>query len=217
MANRGETNPHVLRGEIGIENVFGYSCGVYKDLSQWVGGVHAVGEDADCSEIVAYRFFGIDSVAFKSSMVLRFGTRANDIKSILYYYRDLPMETPKVETPETWTLSGPFYVSDYTQFKDETLPVEVEQGSSGEWDWGGRKLSTVKMESEHIWVDFIRWFRRNLEGNYGTQPVNCAAYASPMITSHAERKMVLRLGFDGWMKIWINGNQLQHCSMTMAL
>ncbi|OVE73888.1 hypothetical protein BVX94_02480, partial [bacterium B17] len=68
----GETNPHVLRG-IGSEDVFCYSFGVYKDLSQWVGGVHAVGENAKCSEIVAYRFFGPDAVTFKSSMVLRMG------------------------------------------------------------------------------------------------------------------------------------------------
>lgn len=208
----GETNPHVLRG-IGTEDVFGYSFGVYKDLSQWMGGAHAIGQNADCSEIVTYRFFGIDSVAFKSSIVLRFGTRANDIESVLYFYKDIGTKTPEVEYPGTWTLSGPFDVSDYKSFEQERLPENVERGTSGQWDWGRRKLSTVKMESEHTWVDFTRWFRRNQVGNVGTQPDECAAYASTVITSPEKRKVSLRLGFDDWMKIWLNGEPvaaLQH-------
>jgi hypothetical protein len=208
----GETNPHVIRG-IGSEDVFGYSFGVYKDLSQWVGGVHAVGENKNTSEIVAYRFFGPDSIAFKSSMVLRFGTRANDIESVLYYYKDLDTKVPIVESPKTWTLAGPFGVSNDKSFGQEKLPENVEKGTSGQWDWGLRKLSTIKMESEHTWVDFTRWFRRNQGGNVGTQPDKCAAYASTVVTSPEERKVTLCLGFDDWMKIWLNGQPiavLQH-------
>lgn len=49
--------------------------------------------------------------------------------------------------------------------------------------------------------------------NVGTQPDNCAAYARTVIASHEERKVTLRLGFDDWMNIWLNGNPvttLQH-------
>ncbi len=188
----GETNPHVIRG-IGSEDVFGYSFGVYKDLSQWTGGVHAVGENANTSEIVAYRFFGPDSIAFKSSMVLRFGTRANDIESVLYYYQAHDTKCA---------------VSNSESFSLEKLPEQVENGTAGQWDWGHRKLSTIKVESEHTWVDFARWFRRNQVGNTGTQPDKCAAYATTVITSPAERKVKLRLGFDDWMKVWLNGKPL---------
>jgi len=204
----GETNPHVIRG-IGSEDVFGYSFGVYKDFSQWMGGVHAVGKNADCSEIVAYRFFGIDSVAFKSSMVLRFGTRANDIENVLYYYKDLGTEAPRVESPDTWTLSGPFGVAEYEHFAREALPDEVETGTAGEWSWGRRKLSAVEMDSEHTWVDFARCFRRNQGGNTGTQPDQCAAYAKTVIPSQAARKALLVLGFDDWMKVWLNGRAVK--------
>ena len=200
----GETNPHVLRG-IGSEDAFGHSFGVSKDSSQWMGGTHAVGENADCSEVVAYRFFGIDSVAFKSSMVLRFGTRANDVENVLYFYKDIHARPSSVETPESWTLSGPFGVSDYESFEQEDLPEGVRTGTPGEWEWGNRRVSTVAMDSEHTWVDFVRCFRRNQGGNGGTQPDKCAAYASGVISSKEKRNVMLRLGFDDWMKIWLNG------------
>ncbi|MEI8041678.1 MAG: DUF2961 domain-containing protein, partial [Verrucomicrobiota bacterium] len=200
----GETNPHVIRG-IGTEDAFGHSFGVYKDQSQWMGGVHAVGERADCSEFAAYRFFGIDSVAFKSSMVLRFGTRSNDVESVFYYYKELGQETPKVESPKTWTLSGPFGVTDYEQFKQEPLPQEVINGATNEWNLEGRKLAAVQMESQHTWVDFVRWFRRDHTGNVGSQPDQCAAYARTVISSLRKRAVTLRLGFDDWMNIWLNG------------
>lgn len=208
----GETNPHVLRG-IGDEDVFGYGYGIYKDLSQWVGGPHVVGGGPNTSEVVTYRFFGPGSVRFNSSLSLRFGTRANDIENVLYYYKDLGLESPKVESQRTWTLSGPFGVSDYKHFEQEELPEEVEKGTHGEWNWGRRRLSAVKMESEHTWVDFTRWFRRNQGGNIGTQPDKCAAYASTVISSLKEREVILRLGFDDWMNIWLNGqpiSTLQH-------
>jgi hypothetical protein len=200
----GETNPHALRG-IGSEDVFCHSFGVYKDLSQWSGGVHAVGENKDCSEVVAYRFFGPDSVAFNSSLVLRFGTRANHVENVLYHYTDPGVEPVEVESPKEWTLSGPFTVADYETFEEEALPDEVMNGTAGKWDWGGRSMLPVTMSPEHTWVDFARWYRINRSGNTGTQPHRCAAYAGTVIASERARKAILRLGFDDWMKIWLNG------------
>ena len=57
------------------------------DMSAWAGAPHVVGLNADCLEVVAYRFFGADSVTFNSSLSLRFGTRANEMESVLYYYK----------------------------------------------------------------------------------------------------------------------------------
>ena len=200
----GETNPHVLRG-IGAEDLFGYGFGIYADMSQWVGGPHIVGNGPSASEVVTYRFFGPDSVRFSSSLSLRIGTRANDIENVLYYYKDHSTEVPKVESPETWTLCGPFDVTDYARFEQEELPQDVEKGTTGEWSWGRRKLSALQIKSEHTWVDFARWYRRNQGGNTGTQPDTCAAYASTVIPSQEERQATLCLGFDDWIKIWLNG------------
>jgi len=200
----GETNPHVLRG-IGSEDVFCYSFGVYKDLSQWVGGVHAVGENADCSEVVAYRFFGVDSVAFKSSLVLRFGTRANRIENLLYYYKDMNSSAPDVETPKQWTLSGSDHVTDFEAFAKETLvkPPPPRQPERGQPRLTMKKDITVT--PEHTWVDFSRWLRFNGHGNTGTQPHHCSADAATVITSEKARKATLVLAFDDWLKVWLNG------------
>ena len=112
----GETGPHVLRG-IGSEDVFGHSFGMYPEMSDWTGAPHVVGLNAECSEVVAYRFFGADSVSFNSSLSLRFGTRANDMESVLYYYREAGSDAPKVETPGRWTLSGPFECQTFDDFR----------------------------------------------------------------------------------------------------
>ena len=199
----GETNPHVLRG-IGSEDVFCYSFGVYKDLSQWVGGVHAVGTNAKCSEIVAYRFFGVDSVAFKSSMVLRFGTRENHIENMLYYYRDITVKPVEVETPKEWTLAGSNHITNFEAFKaaELVLPPPPKHPKRGKPRITNKK--DVKAIPEHTWLDFSRWFRFNGNGNVGTQPYSCSADATTTITSEKERKVVIRLAFDDWAKVWLN-------------
>ncbi len=200
----GETNPHAMRG-IGSEDVFGHSFGVHKDMNPWMGAGHVIGSGPKTSEVVAYRFFGIDSVAFDSSLVLRFGTLANDIENILYYYKVRGSKPPAVESPARWKLAGPLEVSDFKAFKQADLPESVLEGAHAEWRWGRRTLSSVEMETERTWVDFCRWFRRKHRGNVGTQPANCAAYASTTIASRKERNVTLRFGCDDWMKIWLNG------------
>lgn len=203
----GETNPHVLRG-IGSEDVFGHSFGLWKDASQWTGGVHAVGEAGNTSEIVAYRFFGIDSVAFKSSLVLRFGTRANDYESVLYFYKDQTAKPVEVESPPEWTLSGSDYVSDFEAFKNEPLvkPPPPGQAKRGQPRLTMRKDITAT--PEHTWIDFARWFRFNAGGNTGTQPYGCSADASTVIRSAKQRKVILRVAFDDWAKVWLNGEPI---------
>ena len=199
----GEINPHVLRG-IGSEDVFGYSFGVYKDSSQWVGGVRVVGENATASEMVAYRFFGPDPVAFKSSLVLRFGTRANDVESVLYYYKDSNFTAPVVQTPLEWTITGPFSGKSAADFERAEFPERPRPEWPTTWEWGKRTLSAVTTAPEITWIDFSRWYRANKGGNTGTQPVNAAAYAETEIHSATDRKVVVRLGFDDWMKLWLN-------------
>lgn len=189
----GETNPHVMRG-IGSEDVFCYSFGVYKDLSQWVGGVHAIGENANCSEIVAYRFFGVDSVRFRSSLVLRMGTRENLIENLLYYYKDIDTKPPEVESPKEWTIRGTDRINSFGKFDKLVYP-----------DSGESQKKEHKITSEHTWVDFSRRLRFAGRGNVGTQPYDCSADASTVISSDKARNRTLVLGFDDWAKLWLNG------------
>ena len=199
----GETDPHVLRG-IGSEDLFGHSFGVYPDMSQWTGAPHVVGLKADCAEVVAYRFFGADSVLFNSSLVMRFGTRANDMESVLYFYKRLETPTPQVETPATWTLCGPFDCQTFDDFNRAEFPETPPVQWPPAWQWGGRTLTPVKTKPELTWIDFTRWFRRDATGNVGTQPAAVAAYAETVITAPSDRRVLLRLGFDDWLKLWLN-------------
>ncbi|MCZ0937420.1 MAG: DUF2961 domain-containing protein [Caldilineaceae bacterium] len=203
----GETDPHVLRG-IGSEDVFGHSFGMYPEMSDWTGAPHVVGLNADCSEVVAYRFFGADSVSFNSSLSLRFGTRANDMESVLYYYREAGSDAPAVETPGRWTLSGPFECQTFDDFERAEFPEKPEDQWPSEWEWGGRTLTAVKTETELTWTDFTRWFRRDATGNTGTLPAGISAYAETVLLEDSDRQVTLRLGFDDWMKIWVNDEQV---------
>ena len=199
----GETNPHVLRG-IGSEDLFGHSFGMYPEMSAWTGAPHVVGLNADCSEVVAYRFFGADSVSFDSSLSLRFGTRSNDMENVLYYYKVAGSDAPAVESPQKWILSGPFDCRTWDDFARAEFSQTPEEEWPAKWEWGGRHLAAVKTAPELTWIDLSRWFRRDAAGNTGTQPVNAAAYAETAIASPSERRAVLRLGFDDWMRIWVN-------------
>ncbi|MDE0078305.1 MAG: hypothetical protein OXO50_12360, partial [Caldilineaceae bacterium] len=58
------------------------------------------------------------------------------------------------------------------------------------------------------WIDFTRWFRRDATGNTGTQPAGVAAYAETVLLEASDRQVTLRLGFDDWMKIWVNDEQV---------
>ena len=199
----GETNPHVLRG-IGSEDVFGHSFGMYPDMSDWTGAPHVDGLNADCSEVVTYRFFGADSVTFDSSLSLRFGTRANDMESVLYYYKAAENDPPAASTPAEWILSGPFDCKAWDDFERAEFPETPEKEWPAGWEWGGRHLTAFKTAPELTWIDFSRWFRRNATGNTGTQPVDAAAYAETVIEAQSDSEAVLRLGFDDWMRVWIN-------------
>ena len=66
----------------------------------------------------------------------------------------------------------------------------------------------MKTEPELTWIDFTRWFRRDATGDTGTQPAGVAAYAETVLLEASDRQVTLRLGFDDWMKIWVNDEQV---------
>ena len=200
----GETSPHVLRG-IGVEDVFGQSFGFHRDNSQWSGCPYVIGEGPKTAEGVAYRFWGVDTVPFRSSLILQFGSRANDTESVLYYYRARGSRRAEVDSPKKWTLFGPFDCKSFADFERSEFPEKPVEEWPGTWEWGGRTFAPVVAASEHSWIDFARHFRRDRGGNTGTQPESAAAYARTTVTSQSERRVSLRLGFDDWLKVWLNG------------
>ena len=121
-----------------------------------------------------------------------------------YYYKKAGSLAPTVETPLSWTLSGPFDCQTWEDFQRAEFPEKPEEERPADWEWGGRHLAAVKAASELTWIDFTRWFRRDAAGNNGTQPVDAAAYAETVVSAPSEMQAVVRLGFDDWMKVWVN-------------
>ena len=203
----GETNPHVLRG-IGVEDVFTQSFGFNFDNSQWAGVPYNDKNSALCGEGVAYRFFFIDAVAFKSSIIMRMGTRYNQTESVVYYFKSaLNYETPHVLTPYKWALYGPFNCETKTDFDQKEFPENetIVAPDSLHWAKGRRNIAQPTwLESENTWIDFARSFRRNFGGNVGTQPVKSSAYALAEIKSDKDKNAIINLGFDDWIKVWVN-------------
>lgn len=201
----GEVNPHVLRG-IGIEDTFGQSFGYFKVNSQWSGcpyeeswGGHTA------TEGVVYRFFGVDTLPFKSSLILRFGSLANHTESVIYSYLDRESKTIEVESPKTWTLSGPFDCNSIEEFEEEEFPEKTRGDWPKDWQWGERSFPPIELDSEHAWLDLTRYFRCYAQSKKGMQLHHISAYAHTTITSASQCEKIMRLGFDDWLKLWVNG------------
>ena len=215
----GETDPHVLRG-IGAGHTFGLSGGLEPFDTPWMGvpccNVDPPGPDpTGVREVAAYRFFGPDPIAFRSSIVCRLGSRANDMKSVLYYYLHSEEEGPPPARPLDWELIGPFECGTLEQFdrgefpenNEVTWPTEVVArfGPYAEEHGGPRVFRPTHTRSEHTWVDLAAHFRGLARGDAGTQPANVSAYADCALTCADAGRRRVRIGFDDWLKLWLNG------------
>ena len=108
---------------------------------------------ADTSEFVAWRFFGPEPVPFESSVMLNFGSRADDTEAVLHYYKILDSEAGAINTPKQWQLMGPFDASTFEKFTiSEKVGSETVE-SMKEWPekLGSRPLKILK--SRHGWID----------------------------------------------------------------
>jgi hypothetical protein len=214
----GQTDPHLLRG-IGGEDVFGFSFGLNQTCAPWTGAPMVLDPKdgfggVESKEVVAYRFFGPDPIRFKSSIVSRFGSRANDIDTVVYYYADANARPAEEKTVSEWEIVGPFECNDEKDFQKAEFP----ESPRAEWpdeivaDFahyapppGPRVFKPETVPSEHGWLDFTRTMRPTGKTNFGTQPFNVSAYALAQIECPGDCQKQLRLGFDDWMKFWING------------
>ena len=217
----GEQNPHALHG-IGGEDAFNMSFGIWDTQTDWIGSpyIHLVGESRDVGpgyEGVMYRFFGPDPVWFDHSAILRFGSKANDLESVIYAYLQ-PKDVPKVLTIPSWQLAGPFPCISYKHFKN----MEWADDDISTWpdsytaNFGQYLVNESPNEfkipqqlvTEHGWCDFSRFIRGRKGGNVGTQPCEVSAYAVGKILIPKEGDYVFDVGFDDWLRLWINGNEL---------
>jgi len=217
----GETAPNAMRG-IGGEDIFGMSFGVWPEQAQWIGTPHLLaGEGCRPSshgyECVNYRFFGPDPIWFNTSAVVRFGSKANDIETVVYAYVD-SQPPPIVRTPDFWQLAGPFSCLSGGDFERREWAEEPLDTWQTEWTPGFEQYVTEEgsavfsipahAETEHGWCDFARHFRGPQKTNHGTQPVAVAAYAVGTLYVNSAGPYRIHIGFDDWLILWVNGVEL---------
>ena len=186
----GESDPHALRG-INEEDDFNFSFGYRDTSSQWTGCPYVVMGGAPAPEAVAYRFFGPDPIRFRSSLVARAGSRADDTETILYYYRDADSTADEVGTPAQWQLAGPFPCDSHAVFRHPEPPEQVD----AEWP------ADAVLNTEHTWLDLTRHF------DTAESLLGVAAYARTTVTSEAAQDATIRIGFDDWLTLWVNGRE----------
>lgn len=200
----GETDPYAIQGH-NEEDDFSFFWGYQPVMTAWIGVPyhrHAGREDQDG---IIYRIFGPDPMPFRSSLVLRCGSRADDTESVVYYYRKAGSTAPEVITPESWQLTGPVPCSDHSLF----MQGESIERQRGPWPesitYEGRVLPVFSARPEHAWIDLWPFYRQ------GTAPealVGHSVYARTRIVSDHPRQVEFRIGFDDWLTVWLNGENL---------
>jgi len=217
----GERDPHALRG-IGGEDVFNMSYGIWDAQTDWVGApcIRRAGEDTALGsgyDGVMYRFFGPDPIWFNHSAVVRFGSKANDLETVVYAYLH-PGPPTEALTVSAWQLAGPFLCASYEDFvREEWADAAVSEWPAlhcadfGQYrgDDGSFEFSIPQNSStEHGWCDFARHFRGRQRTNMGTQPSEVSAYAVGKLFVREDGDYILEIGFDDWLRLSINGKEL---------
>ena len=214
----GESEPRAIRG-IGGEDEFNMSFGVHDVQNEWVG-TPVFNEDPQ--ERVLYRIFGPCPIWFNESVVMRFGSKANDIESVVYAYVK-EKKAKQITTVDDWFLAGPFSCTDFGVFNEKEWPEQPFKkwpdkhvadfvpfvGNLSHRPTGPTTYKVpVKTKSEHGWCDFAEHYRGRQRANQGTQPEFASAYAVGYVDITEARDYELSVGYDDWIKIWIDDELL---------
>ena len=198
----GETHPSVLRGQ-NMEDDYNFTWGFHPISTPWFGCPYHSQTDRLDQEAVAYRFFGPDPITFKSSIHLNSGSRPDDTETIVYYYLKSGTSAPEVVTPKEWKLVGPFECKS----KDEFNVAEFPESLSNDWTdtllYEGKQYEVFKQKSERTWINFNKSFITSAWTPFALTDVS--VYANSSIESKTDKKAIMKLSFDDWISVWING------------
>lgn len=218
-----ETEPMVLCGN-GGEDVVGYSFGIHRSSHLWQGCHYTAdpnGIGRGRTPCCFYRFFGPDALIFNTSMIGCFGTQAARVETTLFCYQS-NIETPQRPTVPEWQLCGPFDGSSFAAFDRAEFP-ETSEPSDETFDashlpsWSRHPQRPdepayrgrwVAAKSDRGWVDFLRCFRGVRGANHACGGEGGAAYATGILQSRRDGHVTVHIGFDDWLKLWVNGRHL---------
>jgi len=176
--------PAFLRG-IGGEDTFGTSFGgneyvpgtsLFSDMPYYV----QKDDKGEKQKLVGYRFFAGDAVTFEKSLHLRFGSRAHDDATIVYWYSAAPVRPYYRLPPVKQRLPG----SEVRRGEyDLALP------DTGRWQIAG-PLDLNSTSTERKWqdADAIRGF---VEFNHAFRPDPSNKNSPTLIDTAAEARCVL--------------------------
>jgi hypothetical protein len=202
----GETDPHVIRG-INMEDDFGFSWGINLRQARWIGApYHKWGGGSDQDGVI-FRFFGPDPIAFDSSIAFGSGSRDDDIETVAYYYRIPDSEAASTLTPDRWFVTGLY--SGANGWEKFNSPEDVEEIPIGNWEehYSGRKHFIREVAGNRGWIDFR--FSGIDPGLGWDQFVNNSMYAGASLHCDSDREAIVRLYFDDWLILWVNGEKRQ--------
>jgi hypothetical protein len=151
---------------------------------------------------VAYRFMGPDPISFHSSMSMKVGTRPDHTETVIYYYKKQGTQAPSVNTPLKWQIAGTMPCKTKEAF-DTDLPAGLLPEWTDSVQIDTKKYKVHEVVSDHSWVNFHPFYFTTAWTPFAL--TEQAVFAKGSISSKNGGKANLRLAFDDWMGVWING------------
>ncbi len=203
----GETDPHVIAG-CNVEDDFGFSWGFNQYQTPWAGCPYRDNRGRTDQDGVFYRFFGPDPVLFRTSLLFTSNARPDDYEAVSYFYKVPRSKAPAVDSPGEWVAVGLFADgADFAAFQkpaDEvvrqlslpTLPASIRVGST---DHPIRRLASERgwLRLEHL-----------VQHRTAYPPTDHSYYIRTTLHGDTHRRATLRLAFDDWAIVWLNGTKL---------
>ena len=218
--------PAYLRG-IGGEVSFGTSFGgneyaagtsLFSDMPYYVQKDDA----GDKQKLVGYRFFVEDAITFEKSLHIRFGSRAHDVATTVYWYSSAPVRpyynmppAPQrkfgsevrrgefdVAPPDTgkWWIAGPLPIA-----SPVGLPPHAgfdPQQPLGESKW-------LEVDAIRGFVEFNHHYRPAASNSNSPTLADVAAVARATLVSPGDVTAKLTLGWDDRLTMRVNDGDVQ--------
>jgi hypothetical protein len=213
----GETDPHAIRGH-NMEDDYGFTWGFHKKQTAWFGvpyheikPLENTGEENSIfsysQKAVVYRFMGPDPISFESSISVKVGTRPDFTETVLYYYKKQDARIIKSNTPDKWQVTGPLPCKTKEDFEKNINPSLLNEWHDSV-NIDGNKYCVYEVDPDHTWVNLHPLFFTSM---YTPFPLtDQLVFAKGFIESNKEKQVVIRLAFDDWMAVWLNGEKISN-------
>ena len=201
----GETDPNLIRGT-NMEDDFGFSWGFHLHQTRWHGSpYHKWGGPQD-QDGVAYRFFGPDPIAFESSLSFQCGSRDDDIETVAYYYKVAGSQAKPIVSPSVWLVTGLYDEAlNWDKFNAEE---EIDRLPLRDWKhrFSDKPGFIREIQANRGWLD-LRFSGLDPELD-PSELIGKSIYAGGAILSSENRKAVIRISYDDWLAVWLNGEKI---------